>query len=91
MVGKKQNVAPKWKNLMKNVDLDESISLLDHENLGCTQRECKPKQITIDEYRFFFESRISAEALDKLPGWEKMLENTLREIASWKSFKFLFG
>ena len=29
------------KKLMKNVDLDEPPSFLDHVYLGCTQRECK--------------------------------------------------
>ena len=41
MAGKKQNLAPMWKKLMKNVDLDEPTSFLDHVYLGCTQRECK--------------------------------------------------
>ena len=31
-----------WKKLMKNLDLDEPTSCLDHVYLGCTQRECKP-------------------------------------------------
>ena len=46
---KKQNVAPMWKKLMKNVDLDEPMSFLDHLYLGCTQRECKPNEIIIKE------------------------------------------
>ena len=32
-------MAPKWKKVMKNVDLDEATSFLDHVYLGCTQRE----------------------------------------------------
>ena len=44
IAGKKQNTAPMRKKLMKNVDLDEPTSLLDHVNLGCTQRECKPNE-----------------------------------------------
>ena len=43
MAGKKQYMAPMRKKLMKNVDLDEPTSLLDHVYLECTQRECKPK------------------------------------------------
>ena len=39
MAGKKQNMAPMWKKLMKNVDLDEPTSFLDHVYLGCIQRE----------------------------------------------------
>ena len=69
MAGKKQNMAPMMKKLMKNVDLDEPTSSLDHVYLGCTQRECKPNQIIIDEYRNMFESRVSVGETEKLPGW----------------------
>ena len=57
MAGKQQNMTLKWKQLMKNVDLDEPTSFLDHVNFGCTQRECKPNEIIVDEYRKMFESR----------------------------------
>ena len=43
--GKKQNMAPMWKKLMKNVDLDKPTSFLNHVYLGCTQRECKQNEI----------------------------------------------
>ena len=43
--GKKQNMARMWKKLMKNVDLDEPISFLDHVHLGCTQRECNSMKL----------------------------------------------
>ena len=71
MAGKKQNVAPIWMKLKKNVDLEEPTSFLEHENLGCTQREYKPSEIIIEEYTKMFESRISAGATEKLPEWEK--------------------
>ena len=75
IVGKKQNMAPMWKKLMKNVDLDEPTSFLDHVFfLGCTQRECKPNEIIFDEYRKMFESPISAEATEKIPGREKLCQ-----------------
>ena len=32
MAAKKQNMAPMWKKLMKNVDFDEPTSFLDHKN-----------------------------------------------------------
>ena len=51
MAGWNLNMAPMWKKLMENVDLDEPTSFLDHVNLGCTQRECKPNEIIIDENR----------------------------------------
>ena len=47
MTGKKQNVAPMWKKLMKNVDIDEPTSFFDHVYLGSTQRECKPNETII--------------------------------------------
>ena len=37
MAGKMQKMAPMWKKLMKDVDLDEPTSFLDHVYLGCTQ------------------------------------------------------
>ena len=30
-----------WKVLNKEVDLGEPTSFMDHENLGCTQRQCE--------------------------------------------------
>ena len=63
----KQNMALMWKNLMKNVDFDELTSFLDHIYLGCTQRECKPNEISFEQhYKEMFESRISAGASEKL-------------------------
>ena len=41
MGGKKQKMAPMWKKLMTNVDIDGPASVLDHVYLGCTQRACK--------------------------------------------------
>ena len=60
-----------WRKLMKNVDLDEPTSFLDHVYLGCTERECKVNEKVIDQYREMFESRISAAATEKLLGQGK--------------------
>ena len=62
--GKKQNMAPTWKKWMKNVDLDEPTSFLDHAFLGWTQRECKLNENIFGAFSKMFESRISAEATD---------------------------
>ena len=59
------------RTLMKNVDIDEPTSFLDHVHLGCTQRACKPNQTDIEQYTKMFESRISSGASEKLPGWQK--------------------
>ena len=42
--GKKQNLAPVWQKLMKDVDIEEPTSFLDHVYLGCTRRECKTNE-----------------------------------------------
>ena len=67
LAGKKQNINPTWKFLMKDVDLEEPTSLLDHVYLGCTQRECQISKDIVEIYRSMFESRISAGAMEKLP------------------------
>ena len=67
IVGKKQNIDPLWKVLMKEVDLGEPTPFLDHVHLRCTQRECETSKDIVDNYRTMFESRISAEATEKLP------------------------
>ena len=85
MAGKKQNVSPMWKNLMKLVDLGEPTSFLDNVYLGHTQRECKPNENIIDQYREMFESRISAAATERLPGLgENLTQKTSRGPATWK-------
>ena len=56
---------------MRNVDVDEPTSCLDHVHLGCTQRECKSNETIIDQQKELIESRISAGATEKLPAWNK--------------------
>ena len=51
---------------MKDVDLGEPTSFLDHVYLGCTQRECQTSQDFVDNDRSMFESNISAGAKEKL-------------------------
>ena len=68
MAGRKQKMAPMWKKLMGLVDRGEPTSFLDHVNFGCTQRECKPNETIVDEYRKMLEPRMSAEATEKMAG-----------------------
>ena len=42
--GRKQNMAPMWKKLMKLVDVGEPTSFLDHVFFWCTQRDCKSNE-----------------------------------------------
>ena len=67
LAGKKQNINPTWKILMKDVDLGEPTSFLDHVYLGSTQRQSEISKDVVDNYRTMFESRISAGATEKLP------------------------
>ena len=64
---------------MKEVDLEKPTQFLDQVNLGCTQREWKPNNDLIDEYRQMLESRISAGATEKLPG----SGNTISNVIAW--------
>ena len=54
------------KILVKEVDLGEPTSFLDHVYLGCTQRACKTSKDIVDSYRTMFESRNSAWRTEKL-------------------------
>ena len=54
-----------------SVDIEETTSFFDYVYLGCTQRECKPNEKIVEQYNKMFESRISAGATEKLPGWDK--------------------
>ena len=62
---------------MKEVELGEPTSFLDHENLGCTQRQCEKSKDIVDNYTTMFESRISAGGTEKLPFSENL------RISSW--------
>ena len=77
LAGKKQSIDPMWKVLNKEIDLGEPTSFRDHENLGCTQRQCEISKDIVDNYRTIFESRISAEGTEKLPHSENL------RISSW--------
>ena len=52
---------------MRDVDLGEPTSFLDHVYVGCTQRVCKISDDIVASYRERFESTISAGAKEKLP------------------------
>ena len=51
LAGKKQNSSPTWKILVKDVDMGEPTSFLDHVHLGCTQRECQRSKDIVDNYK----------------------------------------
>ena len=55
LAGNKQNINPMWKVLNKEVDLGEPTSFLDHENLGCTQRQWEISKDVVGNYRAMVE------------------------------------
>ena len=77
LAGEKQNLDPMWKLLNKEVDFGEPTSFLDHVYLGCTQHQCEVSQNIVDNYRTTFESRISAEGVEKKPFFQNL------RISSW--------
>ena len=97
LAGKKQNLDPMWNVLNKEVDLGEPTSFLDHENLGCTQRQCEISKDIVDNYRTMFESRISAVEkrnyhslkifvfLHGLMTWLVMQRSVWNDIVSWQT------
>ena len=65
VAGKKQNIDPMWKVLMKQVDFGEPTSFLDHVYFGCIPREYGTSRDIVDNKRNMFESRTFAGATEK--------------------------
>ena len=55
LAGKKQEIRPTWKVLMKDVDLGEPTSFLDHVDFDYTQRECQISKDIVDNYQNMLE------------------------------------
>ena len=81
---------------MKEVDLGEPTSFLDHVYLGCTQRACETSKDIVENYRDMIESRISAGAFEKqlcsgrlvanISSWSyDMQRNARKYIANWRT------
>ena len=84
MTGKKQTLAPMWKKLMKNVDIDETTQFLDHVYLGCTQRESKPNETIIETHTKMFDSHTSAGATENYQGGKNPTPKPQRRPATWR-------
>ena len=97
LAGKKQNIDPMWKELNKEVDLGEPTTFLDHENLGCTQRQCEISKDIVDNYRTMFESEFPQGDwknyhslkifvfLHGLMTWLVMQRSVWNDIVSWRT------
>ena len=72
MAGKKQDLDQMREILMKDVDLGEPTSFLDHVYFGCTQRECKTSKDIRDNCRALFKSRMSAGGKEQFHYSEKI-------------------
>ena len=79
LAGEKQNIDPMWKIHMRDVDVGEPTSFLDHVYLSCTQREFKTSKDIVDNYKDLLESRMSAGGIENLAHSEKSGAN----IFSW--------
>ena len=66
---------------MKNVDIGEPTSFLDHVHLGCTQRECKPNDIIFERFPKMFESRISVGATKKVARMGEISKKKKKTVA----------
>ena len=86
LAGKKQNIDPMWKELVKDFDLGEPTSFLDHVCLGCTQRECQISKDIVNNYKSMLESRISAGTKENYQK-QKPRGNLIdaETISSWSS------
>ena len=73
---------------MKDVDLREPTSFLDHVYWRCTQRECQISKDIVNTYRCMFESRISTGAVEKYkkrkPRGHLMPKRYLHGLMTWK-------
>ena len=78
--GKKQNIDPMWKVLMKDVDLWQPTSFRDHVDLVCIQRECQSSKDIVKNYRNMIESKIFAETTEK-PSYSQNLDANNSSLA----------
>ena len=100
LIGWKEAIyEPNMEIFMKDVDVGEPTSFLDHVYLGCSHRECQINKDFVDNYRNMFESRISVGAKDKLSvsgksdanisSWscdmEVMQRSAWKDIANWRT------
>ena len=97
LAGKKENIDPMCKVPMKEGDLGEPTSFLDHGYLGCTQRECETSKGMVDNVRNMFESLqeqkksclILRNLVHTFPHgpviWKVMQRNVWNDVATWRT------
>ena len=87
LASKTENIEPTWKIHMKDVDLGEPTSFLDHVHWSCTQRECQISKDFVANCRDMIESRFSAGAKENYPPERRgnlMQKRSLLGPMTWK-------
>ena len=96
-LGRNKTMTQMWKEFVKEVDLGEPTSILEHVYLDYTQRECQTSKDIVAYCRNMFESKISAGTIDKLlrnlaqtcphgpMTWKDMQRNAWNDIANWRT------
>ena len=94
MAGKKHNLAPMWKKLMKNVDIEDPTSFLDHVNGTAKQKKnlldnrarCLNPVFLLEQPRNYQDGTTLAQKLQRGPTtWKDMLASALNDIAGWQT------
>ena len=96
MAGKKQNMAPMWKKLMRNADLYEPTSFLDHVSLVLKVNANRTKLLLTNTKNclnlVFLLEQLKNTRMEKphakmvaCTTWKDMLKNALRDIANWQT------
>ena len=100
LAGKKQNINPTWEVLMKDVDLEEPTSFLDHVYLGFSQRElsntqryCRqlqtcvwnPKSLLELQKSYPVQEDLTQIYLHGLVLWKVMPRNVWSDLANWRT------
>ena len=98
MAGKKQNLAPMWKKWMKNVDIDEPTSFLDHVYLGMHSMNANRMKQSLNNtkpftYLCWSNTKITWMAQTSRTKWhgptrlKDMPKNASSDTVSWQAWK----
>ena len=91
LAGKKQNIDPMRKVLMKHVDLGEPTSFHDHVYLGALNVNAKRAKILLRNTRFLLVLQISAGATERLLSWRNLTRILSLGLVTWRSVEDMCG
>ena len=72
MAGREQNLANLCEKLMKNVDIEEPTSFLDHVYLECTQHECEQNDFFLEKIQKYVRITYFCLSNGKIAGMGKI-------------------